>query len=105
MYESLKSYLNVPVTWLHQGVPNGWGDTTTDSSNVIKVYPVEQSKVIVNHLGIEVVSSTTFYVDPITIGTYTYDDKITFQGEDRSILKIETYYDTAGAPSIMVVYV
>lgn len=101
MYNSLKSWINVPYTIKPFLKYNGAGTKQFDVDISSKCYPVGDVKLITDTNGSEVTSTTQLFVDgaePIKV-----TDNVVFAGEERPILRITEYYRN-GIVDIKVVH-
>ena len=102
MYKSLKPWLNVPAEYKEVVKRTGTGDKVYGKTVKFMCYPSGQVKVVTDIRGAAVTSIAHLYTEG------TLDIKITdtvvFEGRERDILSISTYYDTHGNPSCKVVY-
>ena len=102
MFNSIKEWINVPFVYKPFIKRNGAGTKTYSADVSSLCYPVGDVKTVVDYEGAEVTSMTTLYVDgnePIG-----YNDSIVFEGFERRILRINTFYRN-GVPDIKVVYI
>lgn len=102
MYESLKSWINVPVTVKPYVKRSATGDKVFGKSYDILCYPQGEVNIVRNWQGVEVVSHNHLFVDGDT--KVTKLDNIIFEGEDLPVQAISTFYRN-GKPDIKVVYV
>lgn len=104
MYDSLREWVNVPMTITPYIGRDGTGDKQYGESFEVLCYPVGEVKKVVNDKGVEVVSSSHIYIDGhtkiSTLDLLTIDG---FVGLSDEIIRITTYY-REGAPDIKVVY-
>lgn len=101
MYESLKSWINVPVTVLPFEKRLGTGDKVFGESYTLDTYPVSKEEVVRNDKGVDVVSHRQLYLDGSS--KIHRHDKVLFEDEELPIQAIHTFYRN-GAPDIKVVY-
>ena len=102
MYESIKPWINVPVT-IHPFVKrSATGDKVFGEPYEIKCYPQGEVNIVRNWQGVEVVSHNHLFVEGDT--KVTKLDSITFENETLPVQAISTYYRD-GKPDIKVVYV
>ena len=102
MFETLKPWINVPVTVKPFKGRSATGDKLFGDSYTIMCYPQGEVNIVRNWQGVEVVSHNHLYVDGST--KVTKLDNIIFEGEDLPVQAISTFY-REGAPDIKVVYV
>lgn len=101
MYNSIKSWINVPYQVLPFVKRTGSGTKVFDDAIDAYCYPEARVELIMNKSGAEVVSTTRLYVDgnsPIKV-----TDNVIFEGETRPVQRINTFYRD-GKPDIRVVY-
>ena len=101
MFNSIKEWINVPFSYKPYITRNGAGTAIYDESVSSMCYPVSDVKIIVDYEGAEVTSTTTLYLDGLH--PLKYNDVVIFEGFERRILRINTFYAN-GAPDIKVVY-
>ena len=103
MYKSLKPWLNVPAQYKEFLKRNGTGDKVYGETVDFLCYPSGKVQVVTDLRGSAVTSTAHLY------GEGTLNIKITdtviFEGRERDILSISTYYDTKGKPDCKVVYI
>ena len=102
MYESLKPWINVPVTIKPYIKRSATGDKVFGEPYDILCYPQGEVNIVRNWQGVEVVSHNHLFVDGDT--KVTKLDNIIFEGEDLPVQAISTFYRN-GKPDIRVVYV
>jgi len=102
VFETLKPWINVPVTVKPFKGRSATGDKLFGDSYTIMCYPQGEVNIVRNWQGVEVVSHNHLYVDGST--KVTKLDNIIFEGEDLPGQAISTFY-REGAPDIKVVYV
>lgn len=101
MYKSLKQWMNLPAQIKPFIRRNGTGTKLYDEAVDIKCYAEGSVKVVTDNTGTEVVSNKQLYVDgSVTISEL---DSVIFEGSERSIKSIGTFYRN-GQPDIKVVY-
>lgn len=101
MYNSLKSWLNVPYQYKSFIRRNGAGTKQYAEPVSSLCLPVSDVKLVTDASGAEVTSTTQLYVEgtePLKV-----TDAIIFESEERPILRISTYYRN-GTPDCKVVY-
>lgn len=101
MYESLREWMDVPITVTPCTGRDGRGDKIMGKSFSVNSYPVSEIKLVRNAAGVDVVSKRHHYIDAAV--AISCLDNILFEGEDLPIQAIETFY-RAGKPDILVVY-
>lgn len=102
MYESLKPWINVPVTVKPYKSRNATGGKVFGESYSVLCYPQGEVNIVRNWQGVEVVSHNHLYMDGSV--QVTKLDHIIFEGEDLPVQAISSYYRN-GVPDIKVVYV
>ena len=101
MYNSLKSWINVPYTIRPFLKYNGAGAKQFDADVSSMCYPVGDVKLVTDARGSEVTSTTQLYVDGASNIKIT--DNVIFAGEERPILRIAEFFRD-GTPDVKVVY-
>ena len=101
MYDSIKDWIDVPIKLMPFSKYDGMGDKEFGQTLNILCYPVGDIKVVSNELGVDVTSNTQLYID----GSQNISelDNVIFEGKERPIKAITTYYRN-GIPDIKVVY-
>lgn len=102
MYDSLKPWINVPVTvkpYLKRGPT---GDKIFAESYEVLCYPQGEVNIVRNWQGVEIVSHNHLYMFGDT--KVTKLDNIIFEGEELPVQAISTYYRN-GVVDIKVVYI
>lgn len=102
MYDSVKPWLDVPVTirpYLKHGAT---GDKLFGESFEVLCYPQGEVNIVRNWQGVEVVSNTKLYMEGHV--TVTKFDSILFEGEELPVQAITNYYRN-GRVDLKVVYV
>lgn len=102
MYESIKPWINVPVTVKPFIKRTATGDKVFGESYDILCYPQGEVNIVRNWQGVEVVSHNHLFVDGDT--KITKLDNVIFENEDLPVQAISTFYRN-GKPDIKVVYV
>ena len=102
MYESLKEWIDVPVTVKPFVKRTATGDKVFGDSYTVLCYPQGEVNIVRNWQGVEVVSHNHLYVDGNT--QITKLDNVVFENEDLPVQAISTFYRD-GKPDIKVVYV
>lgn len=87
---------------------DGWGETAPGAKRTYKVRAVEETKVVVNKVGEEAVTSARFIFDKLP--DIAYDDVITYTNElgvkiAREPVRIEVKRGVGGKPLVTEVYV
>lgn len=101
MYNSLKAWMNLPAQIKPFVRRDGTGTKIYRDAIDAKCYAEGSVKVVTDNTGTEVVSNKQLYVDgSVTISEL---DGIVFEGSERSIKSIGTFYRN-GKPDIKVVY-
>ena len=101
MYNSLKAWMNLPAQIKPFVRRDGTGTKIYRDAIDVKCYAEGSVKVVTDSTGTEVVSNKQLYVDgSVTISEL---DGIVFEGSERSIKSIGTFYRN-GKPDIKVVY-
>ena len=101
MYESIKPWINVPYVCKPFVKRNGAGTKIFGDPKDSLCYPVHDVKLITDASGAEVVSTSQLHVPGTEQIKVT--DNVIFDGEERPVLRIATYYRD-GVPDIKVVY-
>jgi len=101
MFDSLKSWMNVPIQVRPFLKRSGTGAAEYDEEREEYCYPLSEAVLITNRAGVEVKSGTQLYVD----GNVQIDeqDSITFEGHERTVAAVTTFYRN-GVPDVKVVY-
>lgn len=102
MFDSIKDWLDVPTQFKPFERRDGAGDKHFKPVISIDSYPVHEFKLIRNSLGVEVLSSSHYYID----GSHNISilDEVLVDGVWMPIQSIGTYF-REGHPDIKVVYV
>lgn len=102
MYESVRDWINVPVTVKPYLKRSATGDKVFGESYTILCYPQGEVNIVRNWQGVEVVSHNHLFVDgSIKISKL---DNVIFENEELPVQAISTYYRD-GKPDLKVVYV
>lgn len=101
MYDSLKSWINLPAQIKPFIKRTGTGSKLYGEPIDILCYAEGSMKVVTDNAGAEVVSNKQLYVDGAT--TISELDCVIFENLERSIKSINTFYRN-GKPDIKVVY-
>jgi hypothetical protein len=101
MYESLKRWLDVPVTVKPFLKRTGAGDKMFGTPYTIHVYPVSKEEKVRNAGGVEIISNSQLYVDGSTVIHRL--DNVLFEGDELPIQAIHVFYRN-GVPDLKVVY-
>jgi len=102
MYDSLKDWINVPVTVKPFKGRSATGDKIFGEPYEILCYPQGEVNIVRNWQGVEVVSHNHLHVDGNA--AITKLDSIVFEGEELSVQAISVFYRD-GVPDIKVVYI
>ena len=102
MYESIRPWINVPVTVKPYLKRSATGDKLFGPEYQILCYPQGEVNIVRNWQGVEVVSHNHLFVDGNTCISKL--DNVVFENEDLPVQAISTYYRD-GVPDIKVVYV
>lgn len=102
MYQSIKEWINVPITVKPYVKRSATGDKIFGDSYELLCYPQGEVNIVRNWQGVEVVSHNHLYMDGDA--KITKLDNVIFEGEDLPVQAISTYYRN-GKPDIKVVYV
>lgn len=102
MYESIKPWVNVPITIKPYKGRSATGDKLFGEPYDVLCYPQGEVSIVRNWQGVEVVSHNHLHVEG-TVGI-TKLDNVLFEGEDLPVQAISTYYRD-GKPDIKVVYI
>lgn len=102
MYDSLKEWINVPITIKPFEKRSATGDKIFGQPYDVLCYPQGEVNIVRNWQGVEVVSHNHLYMD----GTVpiTKLDSVLFDGEELPVQAISKYYRD-GKVDIKVVYV
>ena len=101
MYESLKKWINLPAQIKPFVRRNGTGTKLYGDAVDIQCYAEGKVTTVTDNTGTEVVSNKQLYVDGSVAVSEL--DSIIFEGSERSIKSIGTFYRN-GKPDIKVVY-
>lgn len=102
MYDSLKPWINVPITIKPFAGRSATGDKLFGDSYDELCYPKGEVTIVRNWQGTEVVSHNNLYVDgSVNISKL---DNVIFNGEDLPVQAISAFYRD-GIPDIKVVYI
>lgn len=102
MYQSIKEWINVPITVKPYVKRSATGDKIFGDSYELLCYPQGEVNIVRNWQGVEVVSHNHLYMDGDA--KITKLDNVIFEGEELPVQAISTYY-RSGKPDIKVVYV
>lgn len=102
LYNSLKEWINVPITVKPYKGRTATGDKVFGESYEVLCYPQGEVNIVRNWQGVEVVSHNHLYVDGDA--RVSKLDNIIFEGEDLPVQAISSYYRD-GKSDIKVVYV
>lgn len=102
MYESIKPWINVPVTVKPYTKRSATGDKIFGESYEVLCYPQGEVNIVRNWQGVEVVSHNHLFMDGNV--KITKLDNVIFEDNDLPVQAISTYYRN-GKPDIKVVYV
>lgn len=102
MFESLKEWINVPVTVKPFVGRTATGGKLFGDAREELCYPQGEVNIVRNWQGVEVVSHNHLYMDGNV--SITKLDNVVFEGEDLPVQAISTFYRD-GKPDIKVVYV
>lgn len=102
MYDSLREWMDVPLTVKPFSKRTGTGDKVFGEPIDVFCYPKGEVTVVRNWQGVEVVSNTSLYVD----GTVSVSnlDEVVFEGENKPVQAVSTFYRN-GVPDLRVVYI
>lgn len=103
MLNSLKPWVNVPAQYKEFIRRSGTGDKLYGKTVKFLCYPSGKVQVVTDIKGAAVTSTAHLYVEG-SLGI-KITDTVIFEGQERDILSISTYYDTHGKPSCKVVYI
>ena len=101
MYDSLVSWVNIPYQIKPFDRRTGTGTKIFKDTVDALCYPKSDNELVTDSKGAEVVSTTQLYIDGST--TISVLDNVIFEGEERPIKRIATFYRN-GVPDIKVVY-
>ena len=102
MYDSIRKWINVPITVKPYIKRSATGDKIFGESYDILCYPQGEVNIVRNWQGVEVVSNNHLYVAGDT--QISKLDNVVFENEELPVQAISTYYRN-GVPDIKVVYV
>lgn len=102
MYDSIKSWIDVPVVVKPYVGRSATGDKLFGEPYTVLCYPQGEVNIVRNWQGVEVVSHNHLYVDGYT--KITKLDNVVFEGEELPVQAISSFYRN-GKPDIKVVYV
>lgn len=102
MYDSLKEWIDVPVTVKPYLKRSATGDKEFGEPYEILCYPQGEVNIVRNWQGVEVVSHNHLHVNGDT--KITKLDEVIFEGESLPVQAISTFY-REGKPDIKVVYI
>lgn len=102
MYQSIKEWINVPITVKPYIKRSATGDKVFGNSYELLCYPQGEVNIVRNWQGVEVVSHNHLYMDGNA--AISKLDNVIFEGEELPVQAISTYYRD-GKPDIKVVYV
>lgn len=102
MYASLRSWINVPAQIKPFLKRDGTGAKQFGDPVDILCYPHEDTKLVVDDDGAEVVSTSQLYVDGRTVIRVT--DEVIFDGVQKPIKRLGAFYRD-GKVDIRVVYI
>lgn len=102
MFESIKPWINVPVTIKPYKGRSATGDKLFGEPHTVLCYPQGEVNIVRNWQGVEVISHNHLYMDGNV--NVTKLDNIVFEGEDLPVQAISNYYKD-GKIDIRVVYV
>lgn len=102
MYESIKDWIDVPVTVKPFIKRSATGDKIFGDEYTILCYPQGEVNIVRNWQGVEIVSHNHLYINGDE--KVTKLDSIIFEGEELPVQAITSYYRN-GAPDIKVVYI
>jgi hypothetical protein len=102
MYESLKQWINVPVTIKPFIGRSATGEKLFGEPYEALCYPRGEVNIVRNWQGVEVVSHNHLHMEGNIVVTKM--DNILFEGEELPVQAISTFYRD-GVPDIKVVYI
>ena len=102
MYESLKKWIDVPVSIKPFVRRTGTGDKEFGELIDTKCYPVAEHKIVRTSASVEIVSDTQLYFNGNE--QVAKLDVIMFEGEEHPVQHISTFY-RQGKPDLKVVYI
>ena len=102
MYDSLKQWINVPITIIPFKGRTGTGSKIFGDPYEIKCYPKGEVNIVRNWQGVEIVSHNQLYID----GSEKISklDSVLFENEELPVQAISTFY-REGSPDMKVVYI
>lgn len=102
MYDSLKQWINVPVTVRPFKGRTGTGSKVFGDTYEILCYPKGEVNIVRNWQGVEIISHNQLYIDgSIKINNL---DNLLFENEEKPVQAISTFY-REGVPDMKVVYI
>lgn len=102
MYDSIKEWINVPVTIKPFAGRTATGTKLFGEAHEELCYPQGEVNIVRNWQGVEVISHNHLYMEGSV--NVTKLDNIVFEGEDLPVQAISSYYRD-GKPDIKVVYI
>lgn len=103
MYESIKAWINIPLTIRPFLKRSGTGQKTYGDNIDTKCYASGKVTTVTDDKGVEVVSKIQLYVDGKTeIGS---NDAVIFAGKEYNILSIALFFGPKGNIDLKVVYI
>lgn len=102
MFDSIKSWLDVPLYVRKFDKRDGAGDKSFKNTIVVDTYPVIETKYVRTPQGAEVLSSSHYYMEGST-DISVMDEVQLDDGDWLQILSIEVFYRN-GRPDLKVVY-
>lgn len=103
MFKSLKPWINVPAQYKEFVKRTGTGDKVYGKTVNFKCYPSGKVQVVTDINGAAVTSTACLYTEGSLDIKIT--DTVVFEGRERDILSISTYYNDKGIPDCKVVYI
>lgn len=102
MYDSIKPWLNIPVTIKPFIGRSATGDKLFGEPREVLCYPQGKVSIVRNWQGVEVVSNNHLYMEGSV--QITKLDNVIFEGEDLPVQAVANYY-REGMIDLRVVYV
>lgn len=103
MFQSLENLLNVPAQYKEFLKRTGTGDKVYGDIVDFCCYPAGKVQVVTDIHGAAVTSTAQLYTEG-SLGI-KITDTVVFEGRERDILSISTFYDKHGQPDCKVVYI
>lgn len=102
MYDSVKSWVDIPVTIKPFVKRSGTGGKIFGEPYEVKCYPLAEVNIVRNWQGVEVVSNNKLHMEGDV--KITKLDSVIFEDEELPVQAISVYYRN-GKPDLKVVYI